>query len=68
MRRTIRMALLSMLSAAFMLSAIAVTPMFTGNAEAQTITLYTDPATGQVYTKRCRRCVSLGQYVPAGST
>jgi hypothetical protein len=68
MRRTIRMVVLSMLGAAFILSAIAVTPRLMGTAQAQAITLYTDPNTGQVYTKRCKRCVSLGQYVPAGST
>jgi hypothetical protein len=68
MRRTIRMVVLSMLGAAFMLSAIAVTPSLTGTALAQAITLYTDPNTGQVYTKRCKRCVVLGEYVPAGST
>ena len=67
MRRTIRVVALSMLGAAMMLSAIAMTPRPAGSAEGS-IMLYTDPATGQVFTKRCRRCVRLGEYVPAGST
>ncbi len=68
MRRTIRMVALSMLGAVLMLSAVAMTPRLAGIAEAQSIMLYSDPATGQVYTKRCKRCVRLGEYVPAGST
>jgi hypothetical protein len=68
MRRTIRMVALSMLGAALMLSAVAMTPGLAGIAEAQSIMLYTDPATGQVFTKHCKRCVRLGEYVPAGST
>ena len=68
MRRTIRMVALSMLGAALMLSAVAMTPRLAGIAEVQAITLYTDPGTGQVYTKRCKHCVRLGEYVPAGST
>jgi hypothetical protein len=68
MRRTIRMVALSMLGAALMLSAVAMTPGLAGIAEAQSIMLYTDPGTGQVYTKRCKHCVRLGEYVPAGST
>jgi len=62
------MVALSMLSAAFVLSAIAATPRPAGSAEGGSITLYTDPASGQVFTKRCKRCVRLGEYVPAGST
>lgn len=55
-----------MLSAAMMLGAVAMAP---GSARAEgSITLYTDPGTGQVFTKRCKRCVRLGEYVPAGST
>ncbi len=68
MRRTIRMAALSMLGAALTLGAVATAPMPARSAEARTITLYTDPASGQVYTKRCKRCVKLGEYIPAGST
>jgi hypothetical protein len=62
------MVALSMLGAALMLSAIAGTPMLVGSADAQAIMLYTDPGTGQVFTKRCKHCVRLGEYVPAGST
>jgi hypothetical protein len=67
MTRTIRMVALSMLGAAMMLGAVA---MVTGPAHSAegSITLYTDPGTGQVFTKRCKRCVRLGEYVPAGST
>ncbi len=68
MRRTIRMVTLSMLSAALILSAVAMTPGPAGSEEVRSITLYTDPATGQVFTKRCKRCVRLGTYIPAGST
>ncbi|HKN14522.1 MAG TPA: hypothetical protein VJX68_15130 [Candidatus Binatus sp.] len=68
MRRTIRMVALSMLGAALMLSAVAMAPRLAESSEARSITLYTDPATGQVFTKRCKRCVRLGEYVPAGST
>jgi len=62
------MVALSMLGAALMLSAVAMAPRLAESAEARSITLYTDPATGQVFTKRCKRCVRLGEYVPAGST
>jgi hypothetical protein len=68
MRRTIRMVALSMLVAAFSLGALMITPVPAGSEEVQAITLYSDPTTGQVFTKRCRRCVRLGEYVPAGST
>src|SRR5208337_4236279 len=68
MRRTIRMVALSMLGTALMLGAVAMTPTLAGSAEVQSITLYTDPGSGQVFTKRCKRCVRLGEYVPAGST
>ena len=68
MRRTIRMVTLSMLGAALMLSALAMTPRAGGSEEVRAITLYTDPTTGQVFTKRCKRCVRLGEYIPAGST
>ena len=68
MRRTIRMVALSMLGAALTLSAVAITPTPARSAEARSITLYTDPASGQVFTKRCKHCVRLGEYVPAGST
>jgi len=57
-----------MLGAALMLSAVTTTPRLAESAEARPITLYTDPASGQVFTKRCKRCVRLGEYVPAGST
>jgi hypothetical protein len=67
MRRTIRMIALSMLSAALTLSAVAITPMPARSAGGS-ITLYTDPASGQVFTKRCKHCIRLGEYVPAGST
>ncbi len=68
MRRTIRMVTLSMLGAALMLSAIAMTPKPVFSDEVRAITLYSDPNTGQVFTKRCKRCVRLGEYIPAGST
>ncbi len=68
MRRTIRMVTLSMLGAALMLSAVAMTPVPVFSDEVRSITLYSDPNTGQVFTKRCRRCVRLGEYIPAGST
>jgi hypothetical protein len=62
------MVALSMLGAALMLSAVAMTPRPAGSEEVRSITLYSDPNTGQVYTKRCKRCVRLGDYIPAGST
>jgi hypothetical protein len=68
MRRTIRMFALSMLSAGFILSAVAMTPRPAGSEEVRSITLYSDPSTGQVFTKRCKRCIRLGSYIPAGST
>ena len=68
MRRTIRMVALSMLGAALTLSAVAITPMPARSADGRAITLYTDPASGQVFTKRCKQCVRLGEYIPAGST
>jgi len=68
MRRTIRMVALSMLGASLMLSAVAMTPTPAGSEEVRSITLYTDPGTGQVYTKRCKHCVRMGEYIPAGST
>jgi len=68
MRQTIRMVALSMFGAALTLGAAAITPMPARSADGQTITLYTDPGTGQVYTKRCKHCVKLGEYIPAGST
>jgi len=57
-----------MLGAALTLGAVAITPIPARSAPVGTITLYTDPASGQVYTKRCKRCVRLGEYIPAGST
>ncbi len=68
MRRTIRMVALSMLGAALMLSAVAMTPKPVWSEDVRAITLYTDPASGQVYTKRCKHCVRMGEYIPAGST
>jgi hypothetical protein len=68
MRRTIRMVALSMLGTALMLSAVAITPKPVWSEDGRAITLYTDPASGQVFTKRCKRCVRLGAYIPAGST
>src|SRR5208283_60351 len=68
MRRTIRMVALSMLGAALTLGAVAITPIPARSADERAITLYTDPGSGQVYTKRCKRCVKLGEYIPAGST
>src|SRR5208337_182719 len=64
MRRTIRMVALSMLGAALTLGAVAITPIPARSADERAITLYTDPGSGQVYTKRCK----LGEYIPAGST
>jgi hypothetical protein len=57
-----------MLVAALTLSAVAITPMPVWSQDGGAITLYTDPGTGQVFTKRCKRCVRLGAYVPAEST
>src|ERR1017187_5652280 len=68
MRRTIRMVALSMLGAALTLGAVANTPIPARSAPVRAIILYTDPASGQVYTKRCKHCVRLGEYIPAGST
>ncbi len=68
MRRTIRMVTLSMLGAALMLSAVAMTPRSVWSDEVRAITLYTDPGSGQVFTKRCKHCVRMGEYIPAGST
>ena len=68
MRRTIRMVALSMLGATLMLSAVAMTPAPAGSEEVRSITLYTDPGSGQVFTKRCKHCVRMGEYIPAGST
>jgi hypothetical protein len=68
MRRTIRTVTLSMLVAALTLSAVAITPMPGWSQDGGAITLYTDPGTGQVFTKRCKRCIRLGAYVPADST
>ena len=56
-----------MLGAAMMLGAVAMAPGPAQSAEGS-IMLYTDPSTGQVFTKRCKRCVRLGEYIPAGST
>ncbi len=68
MRQTTRMVALSMFGAALTLGAVAIAPTPARSADGQAITLYTDPGTGQVYTKRCKRCVKLGEYIPAGST
>ena len=68
MRRTIRMVAMSMLGAGFILSTVAMTPRPAGSEEVRSITLYSDPSTGQVFTKRCKRCIRLGSYIPAGST
>ncbi len=57
-----------MLGAALTLGAVAIAPAPARSADGQAITLYTDPGSGQVYTKRCKRCVKLGEYIPAGST
>jgi hypothetical protein len=62
------MVALSMLGAALTLGAVAITPAPARSADGQAITLYTDPASGQVYTKRCKHCIKLGEYIPAGST
>jgi len=62
------MVALSMLGAALTLGAVAIPPTPARSADGQAITLYTDPARGQVYTKRCKHCVKLGEYIPAGST
>jgi hypothetical protein len=68
MRRTIRMVALSMLGAALMLSSVAMTPTPAVSEDGRAITLYTDPGSGQVFTKRCKHCVRMGEYIPAGST
>jgi hypothetical protein len=54
--------------AALTLSAVAITPEPGWSQDGGAITLYTDPGTGQVFTKRCKRCIRLGAYVPADST
>ena len=68
MRRTIRTVALSMLMAALTLSAVAITPEPGWSQDGGAITLYTDPGTGQVFTKRCKHCVRLGAYIPADTT
>src|SRR5271163_5190006 len=68
MTRRKRMVVLSMLVTALTLSAVAITPMPVWSEDGAALTLYTDPASGQVFTKRCKRCVRLGEYVPAQST
>src|SRR5277367_1323949 len=68
MRRTIRAVALSMLVATLTFSAVAITPLPVLSQDGGAITLYTDPGTGQVFTKRCKHCVRLGAYVPAEST
>ena len=59
---------LSALGAALVLSSVAITPINANATEARSVSLYADPSTGQVFYKPCRRCVKLGDYVPAGST
>jgi hypothetical protein len=57
-----------MLMAALTLSAVAITPEPGWSQDGGAITLYTDPGTGQVFTKRCKHCVRLGAYIPADTT
>ena len=64
MRRTIRTVALSMLVAALTLSAVAIMPEPGWSQDGGAITLYTDPGTGQVFTKRCKRCIRLGSIRP----
>ena len=68
MRRTIPMIALSALAAALTLLSVAITPLTASADEGRSVTLYADQSTGQVFMKPCRRCVRLGDYVPAGST
>jgi hypothetical protein len=68
MRRTTRIVAMSMLGSALMLSAAAIAPRSASSDEVRAITLYTDPASGQVFTRRCKHCVRLGEYIPTGST
>ena len=48
-----------------MLSAVAITPVPVLSQDGGAITLYTDPGTGQVFTKRCKRCIRLGRVRPS---
>lgn len=68
MRRSRGMIALSALGAALTLVSVAITSINADAAEARSVTLYADPGTGQVFYKSCRKCVKLGDYVPAGST
>lgn len=68
MRRRIGTIALSALGAALMLGCVAITSMSANAADVRTVTLYADQKTGQVFYKPCRRCIKLGDYVPAGST
>ena len=43
-------------------------PGLARSTEVPAIALYADPGSGQVYTKRCKHCVRIGEYIPAGST
>ena len=68
MRRTIPMIALSALAAALTLCSVAITSITADADEGRAVTLYADQSTGQVFMKPCRRCVRLGNYIPAGST
>ncbi len=68
MRRRTGMIALSVLGTILMLSSIAITPINANAAEVRSVTLYADQSTGQVFYKPCKRCIKLGEYVPAGST
>ena len=68
MRRRIPMIALSALSAALMILSVAITSVTADADEGRAVTLYADQNTGQVFMKPCRRCVKLGNYIPAGST
>jgi hypothetical protein len=58
----------SMLGVALLLGAVAIAPTKADAAGAGSVTLYADPSTGQLFYKPCRKCVRLGEYIPAGST
>jgi hypothetical protein len=59
---------LSVLCATLTLFGVAITSITANAAPARAVTFYTDPTTGQVFTRQCRRCLKLGDYVPAGTT
>jgi hypothetical protein len=68
MRATRQGIAIAMIGAVFAMLGTTLIPEVAYSATAKAVTFYTDPTTGQVFTKACRRCIKLGDYVPAGST